>query len=199
MRGSATKTTSGKPERFDVELLRDLLDYNADIGRLTWKARQPSHFLNCKRDPAWACGIWNAKYAGKPAFSTQRHGYVAGSVFGVHVYAHQVAFAIMTGRWAEGQIDHINGKRDDNRWDNLRPVAPAENARNTAISSVNTSGVVGVSWNREKRRWWAYIYPEKGQRKLLGSFRHKADAIVARKNAERTYGYHENHGRRPAA
>jgi hypothetical protein len=39
----------------------------------------------------------------------------AGRILGVHVYAHQVAFA-MTGAWPESQIDHINGQRSDNRW-----------------------------------------------------------------------------------
>ena len=133
-----------------------------------------------------------------PAFGRREHG-IAGRVFGAHVYAHQVAFAIMTGQWPEAQIDHVNGRRSDNRWRNLRPTDPAENARNTAISRSNSSGVVGVSWNREKRRWWAYIHPEKGRRHLLGSFRSKADAVAVRKAAERHYGYHQNHGRKPAS
>ena len=188
-----------KAQRIEPALLRDLIHYEPDTGQLTWKARRPAHFTHCKRDPAWVCRIWNAKYEGRPAFGRREHGYIAGRVFGTHVYAHQVAFAIMTGQWPEEQIDHVNGRRSDNRWRNLRRVDPAQNARNSAISRSNSSGVVGVSWNREKRRWWAYIHREKGRRHLLGSFSSKADAVAARKAAERHYGYHQNHGRKPAS
>ncbi|REC53831.1 HNH endonuclease [Rhodosalinus sediminis] len=190
---------SKKAPRIEPALLRDLIHYDPDTGQLTWKARRPVNFTHCKRDPAWVCRIWNAKYEGRPAFGRREHGYIAGRVFGAHVYAHQVAFAIMTGQWPEAQIDHVNGRRSDNRWRNLRPTDSAQNARNTAISRSNSSGVVGVSWNREKRRWWAYIHPAKGRRHLLGSFRSKADAVAVRKAAERHYGYHQNHGRKPAS
>ena len=180
-------------------LLRDLISYDPATGLLTWKARKPAHFTHCRRDPAWVCRIWNARYADRPAFGRREHGYIAGRVFGVHVYAHQVAFAIMTGQWPERQIDHINGRRSDNRWRNLRLVDAVQNARNAAISPSNSSGVIGVSWNSEKRRWWAYIHTDKGRRKLLGSYQLKDDAVAARRAAEKKYGYHENHGRKPAA
>ncbi|HBG98793.1 MAG TPA: hypothetical protein DDY29_08740 [Rhodobacteraceae bacterium] len=185
--------------RIEPALLRDLIHYDPDTGQFTWKARRPAHFTHCKREPAWVCRIWNARHAGRPAFGRRVHGYIAGRILGVHVYAHQVAFAFMTGAWPESQIDHINGQRSDNRWRNLRPVDPKENARNTAMSSRNSSGVVGVSWNHEKRRWWAYVHADAGRRKLLGSFRSKADAVAARKAAERQHEYHKNHGRKPAA
>jgi hypothetical protein len=157
--------------RIEPALLRDLIHYDPDTGQFTWKARRPAHFTHCKREPAWVCRIWNARHAGRPAFGRRVHGYIAGRILGVHVYAHQVAFAFMTGAWPESQIDHINGQRSDNRWRNLRPVDPKENARNTAMSSRNSSGVVGVSWNHEKRRWWAYVHADAGRRKLLLSMR----------------------------
>ncbi|WP_461307649.1 HNH endonuclease [Albidovulum sp.] len=188
-----------RPTQIAPSLVRDLLHYDPDTGQLTWKPRKPRHFKHCERDPDWVCKIWNTKYSGRSAFGRRRHGYVAGHILGVNVYAHRVAYVIMTGAWPSGQIDHINGQRDDNRWQNLRLVDPQENSRNTAISRCNSSGVVGVSWNREKRRWWAYINEGNRQRRLLGAFRSKADAVAARKAAEKRYGYHENHGRKPAA
>ncbi|MCA1775521.1 MAG: HNH endonuclease, partial [Loktanella sp.] len=43
--------------------------------------------------------------------------------------AHRVAFAIMTGKHPH-QIDHINGRRDDNRWSNLRDCSASQNRYN---------------------------------------------------------------------
>lgn len=45
----------------------------------------------------------------------------------------------------------------------------------------NTSGVIGVSWNKVSGTWQAHIG--------LGNFVHKEDAILARMTAEKEYGY----------
>lgn len=50
----------------------------------------------------------------------------------------------------------------------------------------NTSGVKGVSWNKEKHKWDAYINVNK-KRIYLGRFSFKEDAIAARKHAEEIY------------
>lgn len=51
------------------------------------------------------------------------------------------------------------------------------------LSKRNTSGVKGVSQNR-KSNWVAYI-TLKRKRYYLGEFKHKEDAVIARKNAEK--------------
>ena len=77
---------------------------------------------------------------------------------------------------------------------NLRDVTNAENARNMAMSSLNSSGVSGVYLHRQTGKWCAQIRAF-GKTIGLGLFSDKADAIIARKAAERVLNYHPNHGR----
>lgn len=43
--------------------------------------------------------------------------------------AHRLAWLYMTGEHPKGEIDHINGIRDDNKFFNLEDVSKAENIR----------------------------------------------------------------------
>lgn len=83
-------------------------------------------------------------------------------------------------------IDHINRKRYDNRRKNLRQANDSINATNRGLPSNNTSGFIGVSWNKRDNRWTAYIKKD-GKRKHLGNFINKRDAIITRLKAERKY------------
>lgn len=82
--------------------------------------------------------------------------------------------------------DHINRNRSDNRRDNLRPATAQDNARNRSLQSNNTSGVVGVSWKKDKKKWKAYLSVNSKQIHL-GYFVNKNDAIRARLEAEAKY------------
>lgn len=51
-------------------------------------------------------------------------------------------------------VDHINGNRRDNRLANLRIVNDSQNGSNKAlIQSKNKSGIAGVSWDKERKKW----------------------------------------------
>ena len=67
------------------------------------------------------------------------------------------------------QIDHINGVRCDNRFSNLREATAAENGQNQAVPRHNTSGFMGVHWNRRAGNWQARIMIA-GRNKYLGYF-----------------------------
>lgn len=106
--------------------------------------------------------------------------------------AHRIGFAIVHGYLPEF-IDHINGDKTDNRIANLRPATKRTNGQNAKRQSNNTSGRVGVSWNKRRRQWHAYIYV--GKQIHLGWFASYEEACTAREDAERHFGFSPIHGR----
>ncbi len=58
----------------------------------------------------------------------------------------RLAHLLMTGRWPEQFMDHIDGNRSNDRWGNLRAVTPAMNAHNLhAARSYNATKLMGVT------------------------------------------------------
>jgi len=58
----------------------------------------------------------------------------------------------------ELETDHINGKRIDNRRENLRVCTASENQMNKKKPKNNTSGFKGVSWEKRRNKFVANIY-----------------------------------------
>lgn len=171
----------------DVATLRRLFRYDAETGILYWRPRTA---VDCPK--AGERQRWNGRYAGDEAFRLKPNGYKEGMIFRVGHKAHRVAWAIYYGAWPQGQIDHINGDRADNRIVNLRTVTRSANCRNTKHRANNTTGRIGVS--RRGHGWRATI--THGRQIELGRFLTFAEAVKAREQAEILYGYHENHGRK---
>lgn len=171
-------------------VLKQLLRYNPETGRLFWRARPLSYFTE---ERYWK--IWNTKNAGKEALiSPTRYGYGAGRLFDIGVFAHRVIWKLVTGCEAE-HIDHVDGNPRNNKFKNLRSVTVSENQRNCRISKNNISGVVGVHWYKNNSKWRAEIGVD-GKAKHLGYFNDFKKAIHARKAAEMKYNFHPNHGRK---
>ena len=187
--------TDKKPPSPSV--LRQLIDYDPETGALVWRVRDVSFFTDGGKSAIHSMRVWNAIYANKPALSYKGlNGYFQGGILGRPYRAHRVAWAIYSGAWPEHEIDHINGKRSDNRIANLRSATSQENSKNRAISIKNTSGATGVSWREDHSRWVASIH-KNGKPKYIGSFKSKDEAIQARAKASAECGYHANHGRKP--
>lgn len=91
---------------------------------------------------------------------------------------HRVAWFMHYGEWPKGEIDHINGLRNDNRISNLREATRSENSRNRSKPSNNTSGHKGVSWINRYQCWQATIKFE-GKNKFLGRFATREEAATA--------------------
>ena len=85
--------------------------------------------------------------------------------------AHRLAWLYVTGDWPVGVIDHINGDRTDNRFENLRDVTQKTNSENLRGPQKRTaSRFLGVHAQRRKStRFLAQIVTD-GKLKHLGSF-----------------------------
>jgi hypothetical protein len=170
-----------------ASLVRQLFTYDAKTGELTHNQRDMTLF---HREGDML--RWNTCFAGKCATSLGKNGYLSVGISNKRYFAHRIAWLITHGEWPD-TIDHINGKTDDNRIDNLRSVSRASNQRNLAISMVSSSGHRGVYLDRGK---FVAKINDGGRQKHLGRFIDARDAINARISAEVELGYHENHGRR---
>ena len=153
------------------EVLRQLMTYDPETGKLFWKERGPEQ------------AAWNRAWAGKETFTAPSgHGYRVGHINGSKYYAHRVAFAYVHGKWPDAHIDHINGDRADNRLSNLRPATNSENMRNMSAPRSNKSGAKGVSWSSARMKWEARIRTDAGS-KFLGYFDTVHEAAEAYRRA----------------
>jgi hypothetical protein len=87
--------------------------YNPDNGCLTWKI-----------DPG------TRPMKGRVVSSRQSGGYVTVGYLGRGYKAHRLAWILHYGNWPNGEIDHRNGLRFDNRISNLRDVTHQQNQMN---------------------------------------------------------------------
>lgn len=184
-------------KKTSIPALHRALDVDYQTGRLTWKRRGTSEFSGSTEEKrAVNCARWNERYSGKEAFNTQHNdGYLVGKFHGGTFRTHRIIWAMKHNRWPVDQLDHINGKRSDNKISNLREVSNSENCQNQKKRITNKSGYTGVYFNQYANAWDATIHRD-NRRIRLGTYRKKEDAIKARQAAELEFGYHENHGGR---
>lgn len=163
-----------------VEVLRQLLRYDPDTGKLYWRPRPAEMFASPR-----AAGVFNTRHAGAEAFtSDDGSGYRQGAILYYSCRAHRVIWAMQTGSWPSMKIDHIDGNRQNNAWANLRLATDIENGRNTASRKGATSRFLGVGWHSQMRVWRAYISAD-GKVKHLGCFDDEVSAALAYDKAAR--------------
>jgi hypothetical protein len=83
-------------------------------------------------------------------------------------------------------VDHIDCNKQNNNIDNLRWATKAENNKNRQLMKNNSSGYVGVYYDKRCNKWTAKIGHE-GKLKNLGIFDKKEDALKVRLKAVQKY------------
>lgn len=71
--------------------------------------------------------------------------------------ASRVAWLMMMGEWPKDQVDHINGVKTDDRFENLRDASPQENARNKGVRKNNKLGIKGVYFSEKIGKYVAQL------------------------------------------
>lgn len=92
--------------------------------------------------------------------------------------SHRIAWMLMTGSYPNQLIDHIDGDKTNNKWNNLRSVTYSQNGMNSKHRSSNTSGSKGVSFCKQYGKWEAYIWRD-NKKHNLGYYDDKSSAAAA--------------------
>ena len=160
--------------------VRELFDYDPSRGTLTR--------LSARGNRAAGSSAGTPNWSGHLYVEIDRRTYAV----------HRVVWLYLYGAWPSSQIDHINGKRDDNCIANLRLATPSENQCNSKRRSDNKSGLKGVCFRKDNGRWAAQITFD-GQQRHLGLFATREEAYAARLAAvEKFHGEFAAHRCRPA-
>ena len=88
-----------------------------------------------------------------------------------------IAFLNHTPKGHDIEIDHIDNVKTNNFAKNLQLLTPTEHKHKDGVRG--SSKYVGVSWNKHKKKWTAYIYIKRKQ-KYLGCFNCELSANYAR-------------------
>ena len=171
------------------EYISSRISYNPETGSLTWLSRSGDDH---------GTKVFNARYAGKECGRIGNHGYIRITIkvngANHYVSAHRAAWFCMYGRCPDGEIDHINGVKTDNRISNLRDVTGSTNQRNRRMCATNTSGVTGVHWCKRKSKWRAEVWTKRKQN-YLGMFDSIDDAAAAVLSFREKNGFTDRHGK----
>jgi hypothetical protein len=133
-------------------------------------------------DPATGAFTWRRVQAGDTAGWRGASGYWIVRVDGLAYQAHRLAWFYTNGAWPPYEVDHIDGKKTNNRLANLRPASRAQNARNAVSQRRSKSGVRGVYPCAVTGLWLSQVTVG-GIRHYVGRFADIAEATAARNAA----------------
>jgi len=132
------------------EQLKQLLSYDIKSG----------HFI-------WNCDRGSNKVKGLIADNKSVKGYLTLHINYKQYRSHRVVWFYHYGEWPKGQIDHINGIRDDNRIENLRVCTNRQNSQNRIRHK--SGKLVGVHYHKASKKFKVEVYLN-GKKVYLGLY-----------------------------
>lgn len=130
---------------FLVEQMQNTIPINSDTSLLERMRSRIEYDAETGLFRRLKAAIMGDKTGGQPG-SLSPKGYHVIQLLGKSYRAHRLAWFYMYGKWPQGQIDHINGIRIDNRITNLRDVPQSTNMQNQRKAMrTNKSGLLGVT------------------------------------------------------
>lgn len=146
-------------EKITQKRLKEVLDYDPETGVFVWLINRGS----VKSGTICSC---------------KQNGYIVIKIDGIRYYGQRLAWLYMTGKFPELEVDHINGKKNDNRWKNLREASRQQNRWNSNQNSKTNNPYKGVTLYKRLNVWQATI-GYNGKRLFLGNFKTPEEAAVA--------------------
>jgi hypothetical protein len=144
--------------------LKELLHYNPATGLFTWLQNKGTQRKNAI------------------AGSRRAKGYIEISIDRKLHRAHRLVWLYEYGCFPDGEIDHINRVRFDNRRVNIQVATRSQNMQNSGLGRNNVSGHRGVGWNKQHQKWRARINVN-SVKIWLGNFDTVEAAVAAYTNA----------------
>jgi hypothetical protein len=156
------------------ELVKELFEYKD--GQLFWKKTTSKRSI-----------------AGNLAGYLTKRGYWRVSINYKHYYTHRIVFLMFHGHLPK-LLDHIDGNPLNNKIENLRAATSAENVRNSKLRNTNKSGIKGVCWDKQHKKWSVTIMVS-GKNYRIGRFKDLELAQLAIEEARNKYHKEfANHG-----
>lgn len=156
--------------------IKTILHYDPMSGAFRWRL-----------PPTFAHSPWDL------AGCKTSNGYIRIRINNVLHYAHRLAWMYVHGCNPTSLVDHIDRNPQNNALQNLRLATPKQNNENTSINTKNTSGFRGVSFNKQRGKWSAYV-KHNGKKHHLGLFLTAQDAAIAAKQKRLEIFTHETKG-----
>lgn len=124
-------------------------------------------------------GIFQWKNHLRKVGSIDVYGYLIIKIDGKSYKSHRLAWLYMTSEWPKDTIDHKNGIKNDNRWDNLREATNSENCMNRCRNETSLSGHKNITVGYYKGEPYRYILQlnSLNKRIVCKSFSYSAEGL----------------------
>jgi len=149
--------------------VKETFVYDKKTGILSWRNNR-RRGIKANSEAGWVCAD------GYRAVRLQRKSFLV----------HRIIWLYVHGSFPQGQIDHINGNRLDNRLGNLRDVSFAENRLNKKRH--REGRLHGCSFNKLQQKWLAQIVINK-KIVYLGGYNTEQEAhLIYKQTFEEWFG-----------